>query len=171
MPGSIVELRRRTSRLRSRDVEVDRGVGDRRCAHEPVGEDRVRPAPGPRPIEDKQPPVKLSATAAELAKVTRFALGGVGVAGTTSEGEVLARKLAKEPDAIAQFTVLAQHDNRVARLYAYWALRTLDPARAASQAPTLLSDPTKVEAMGGCMMFEDETKQLAAQIEKHPRPL
>src|SRR5688500_832518 len=86
------------------------------CAHEPIGDDRARPAPGPRRIEDNQPRVKLSETAKQLAMQHMFAIGGVGIAGTPSEGEVLARKLAKEPDAIAMFSALAVHDNRVARL-------------------------------------------------------
>ena len=142
------------------------------CAHEPIGDDRVRPAPGPKPIEEKpMPPVELSELVAKLAEVKTFALGGVGYAGAPNEGEQLAREIAKHPDAVATFDKLAVHGNRVARLYAYWALRTLDPPRAAAHAPLLLADPTTVESMAGCSMFQAETKQLAAQLQTHPRTL
>ena len=126
------------------------------CAHEPL--DTEQPTPEPKPNFAPAPapiPVtrveRLSPTAAKLAAVKTFALGGVGITGAPNEGEQLALQLAHEPGAVAMFEKLAMHDNRVARLYAYWALRTLDPTRARTHEATLMFDDTTVDWMTGCL--------------------
>jgi hypothetical protein len=80
-----------------------------------------------------------------------FALGGVGVAGAMSEGEELTRMLAEQPDAVAAFSWLAAHGHPVARLYAYWALRTLAPDRAGAFAAALEADRSVVDTAYGCL--------------------
>jgi hypothetical protein len=135
------------------------------CAHEPIEPFEPLPRPAAKPREATPPPT-LAPAAQQLAMMDRFAIGGVGYAGVTSRGETLTRELAKEPDAIAVFTQLATHPNRVARLYAYWALRSLDPARAQKLKTVLEADRTPVTLMSGCVGFEERTQQAVAFIDQ-----
>ena len=101
-----------------------------------------------------------------FAAVDSFAVGGVGVAGTTSRGEELARAIAARPDAIAAFEVLATGDNPAARVYAYWALRELDPdqKRVGRLSTRLQGDRSKVPAFSGCMRYESTVAELVAEV-------
>ena len=100
--------------------------------------------------------------ARELAAVGTFALGGVGFAGTTSQGEELTRELSRRPDAIEAFTWLGQLAAPAPRLYTYWALRTLAPERASALAAKLRDDRTEVERMSGCAVFSSTVAQALA---------
>lgn len=140
------------------------------CAHDPRYESNPAPAPAPAPAPSPgaAKKVALPPLAQSLAGVDLFAIGGVGFAGEQSEGERLTLELAKEPNAVATFEKLAGHPNRVARLYAYWALKTLDAARAASYQAGLLGDITRVQAAHGCIIGEQPAHELAAEIDKYP---
>lgn len=122
------------------------------------------PAAAPRPAA-----TGLSPLATSLSQIEMFAIGGVGFAGATSRGEELALALAREPDAIAMFDKLIVHPNRAARLYAYWALKTLDPTRAQQHQRALASDATEIETMHGCIGTRQPTHELAAEIDKYPQ--
>jgi hypothetical protein len=114
--------------------------------------------------------------AEQLAAVTRFALGGVGITGATSAGEQLALELLRRPDAAAAFDWLASHGGPAAQLYAYWALQSLAPEHAAALAARLAANPAEVETMSGCMMTTDRVGRVAERIgrdgygRKLPRP-
>ncbi len=95
--------------------------------------------------------------------------GGVGFAGEQSEGERLTLALAREPNAVAMFEKLAAHPNRVARLYAYWALKTLDASRAATHQGGLSGDKTEVQAAHGCIVGEQSAHELADEIDRYPQ--
>ena len=120
------------------------------------------PAVAPKPVA-VAPPLR-SSLATKLASVDTFAVTGVGIAGTTSGGETLTLEIAKQPDAIATFEELLSHPNRVARLYAYWALRTLDPPRAATHANIFANDTTMVQTGAGCLIFHERTNEVASQM-------
>jgi hypothetical protein len=138
------------------------------CAHEPIESHDPVPRPAAKPREVAAPRT-LSATAAKLVQVDRFALGGVGYAGAPNSGETLTREIAAEPDAIAVFTELATHPNRVTRLYAYWALRTLEPQRAETVKAVLAADRTMVQLMSGCVGYEERTQDALSYIEQRDR--
>jgi hypothetical protein len=93
-------------------------------------------------------------------------LARVGFANTPTTGDVRTLELARRPDTIAMFEQLAVHANRPTRLYAYWALRTLAPVRAARFELALRNDDT----FGGCNIHPIETGKLLAEIERHPMP-
>ena len=101
-----------------------------------------------------------------LAAVDSFAVGGVGYAGTTSRGEELARAIAARPDAIAAFEQLATGESAAARVYAFWALRELDPdpKRVDRLLTRLRKDVTKVSAFAGCMRYRPTVADLVEEI-------
>ena len=101
-----------------------------------------------------------------LAAVDSFAVGGVGVAGTISRGEELTRAIAARPDAIAAFEQVATGKNPAARVYAYWALRELDPdpKRVDRHWTRLRVDRALVPAFSGCMRYESTVAKLVGEI-------
>jgi hypothetical protein len=136
---------------------------------------RDKPEPLYMPMRRQPPSAVAPATPrvsspilTSLAEVERFALGGIGPAGTTSQGERLARALAREPDAHAKFVELAAGPNPVARLYAYWAFRSLDPARAEALRAELVLDTTPLESQQGCMVMPATAAQILDDIDRIP---
>jgi hypothetical protein len=121
--------------------------------------------PGPTPVTaalSKETAADLKA----LAAVDSFAVGGVGVAGMMSPGEKLTRAIAARPDAVAAFEQVAAGKNAAARVYAYWALRELDPdaKRVERLATDLRKDRAQVPAFSGCMSYESTVADLVAEI-------
>jgi hypothetical protein len=100
----------------------------------------------------------------QLAAVTRFALGGIGIVGQTSAGERLTLELSRRPDAAAAFDWLADHGGPVAQLYAHWALRTLAPDRAEALAARLRADTSEIETMTGCILLRDRVGSVVERI-------
>lgn len=85
-----------------------------------------------------------------LAEVNRFALGLVRTESGKSRGEELTLALSREPDAVEAFTWVGERSAPVPRLYAYWALRTLAPDRAAALARRLRQDRSGIKRVSGC---------------------
>lgn len=108
---------------------------------------------------------RSQAVVAKLLEARKFALGGVGFAGTMSAGEELTRYLAHRPDAIAAFDWLANQHRPAAQLYAYWALRTLAPDHARAHATELHHDRRRVMAFHGCIGSEDPVSDLVREVE------
>lgn len=104
----------------------------------------------------------------QLRAIDTFALGGVGFAGTTSDGERLTRGIAASPDASRAFDWLAHQDAPVAQLYAYWALRALAPDRAATAAQHLAKDARPVRIMSGCVLREVTVAEALAHATQRP---
>ena len=63
-----------------------------------------------------------------LSSIHDFAFGGIGVAGTTSEGEVAFRQIYNRPSATDDFLKLLNSGNSQAKCYALVALRSLNLA-------------------------------------------
>ncbi len=101
-----------------------------------------------------------------LGAVDFFAVGGVGVAGTLSRGEELTRAIAARPDAIAALEQVVTGKNAAARVYAYWALRELEPDRKRVEGlgTRLRVDRADVPAFNGCMRYELTVAELVAEI-------
>lgn len=99
-----------------------------------------------------------------LTAVETFALGPVGPAALPSTGETLTRELARRADAVDAFTSLVGRGNPVARLYAYWALRTLAPERARAYAASIEADPTMVATQSGYLGDVDSVGSLARRM-------
>src|SRR5438067_12273281 len=103
--------------------------------------------------------------AATLRKTTLFALGGIGEAGTMSEGERALREVLKESDVPARLEKLVSDASPAGQLYALLGLRLRDRAAYERALAKLRPTDAKVQTAGGCIMqresFGDPVKELA----------
>ena len=100
-----------------------------------------------------------------LSSIHDFAFGGIGVAGTTSEGEVVFREICNRPSAKDDFLKLLNSGNPQARCYALVALRGLNPQIYSSEIEKCKKDKTKVTTIGGCMIAVFPMSSVATNIE------
>ena len=66
------------------------------------------------------------ARAADVQEVDKFALGGIGAAGTISKGESALRTILAQPDAATQLEKMLPHATDAGRLYVLVGLRVCD---------------------------------------------
>jgi hypothetical protein len=92
--------------------------------------------------------VRLVAALDEMGFV---AFGGIGYEVVVSEGELVTRELAARPRAAVALAWLVVHGRPAARLYAYWALRRVDPVAARGHRQRLGNDATSVLTVSGCV--------------------
>jgi hypothetical protein len=118
-------------------------------------------AGGPSAAIDPDTQIAMEA----LDAIDTFAIGRVGFAGTPNQGETLTLELAQRPDAVEAFAWMAERGSPVARLYAYWALRTLAPSRAAIYAAALAKDTDPVEIASGCILSTSTVGVLADRMQ------
>ena len=107
-----------------------------------------------------------SAPDVTLRKTELFALGGIGVAGTMSEGERALRELLKESDVAARLEKLVADASPAGQLYALLGLRTLDRAAYERALGKLRSTNAKVHTARGCMLSEESFSDLMKEIER-----
>ena len=100
---------------------------------------------------------------AKLRKIEIYAFGGVGIGGTTSEGENLYRKVYARKSAKADFISIADKGTIEAKMYALHALARISPGEYEDRKETLDLDQ-KVTCMSGCIVFEQPVKAVLAQI-------
>jgi hypothetical protein len=100
-----------------------------------------------------------------LSSIHDFAFGGVGVAGTTSKGEVVFREMYDRPSAKDDFLELLNSGNPQAKCYALVALRSLDPQIYSSKIETYKKDKTNVTTIGGCSIAVLPMSSVATNIE------
>jgi hypothetical protein len=109
--------------------------------------------------------VYSSDTAERLASIHAFAFGGVGVAGTTSEGELAFREILSRPDAEKDFLNLLVSGNAQGKCYALAGLHYLDPKEYETQAKRFKNDKTPVTTIAGCMILAQEMSSVVAHID------
>ena len=99
-----------------------------------------------------------------LKTVSRFAFGGVGISGRTSEGELDFRVLIQQdkPKALAQLEKLYAEGNPQAKAYALAGLHLLDPQRFNKLNATL--PQTTVTTMRGCIVGSESLASIAKEI-------
>ncbi len=100
-----------------------------------------------------------------LSSIHDFAFGGIGVAGTTSEGEVVFREIYNRPSAKDDFLKLLNSGDPQARCYALVALRGLSPQIYSSEIEKYKKDKTKVTTIGGCMIAVFPMSSVVSNIE------
>ena len=100
-----------------------------------------------------------------LSSIHDFAFGGIGVAGTTSEGEVAFRELYNRPSAKEDFLKLLNSGSPQAKCYALVALRSLNSQTYSSKIEEYKKDKTKVTTIGGCVIAVFPMSSVAANIE------
>jgi hypothetical protein len=100
----------------------------------------------------------------KLASVHDFAFGGIGAAGTLSEGELAFREVLKRPSAEKDFLELLSKGNAQGRCYALVGLRHLNRKAYAVLAERFAHDKTKVSTIGGCIVMVQPMSSVAATI-------
>ena len=103
---------------------------------------------------------------AALQEVASFALGGVGVAGTMSEGERALREVLKRPDAVSLLENDLPDASPAGRLYALVGLRLRDRAAYQRALERYRANDTKVQTMRGCILQRESFRDLAEEIDR-----
>jgi hypothetical protein len=95
-----------------------------------------------------------------------FAFGGVGFAGTPSEGESAFHLLLSSPSALELFQTALTKTNTSAEatLYALCGIRRLAPATFGAHARALVERNPKVQTMSGCIAMDDRASNVVARI-------
>jgi hypothetical protein len=111
---------------------------------------------------------KATAAAQRLVNTKIFAFGGVGFAGTTSDGERDFRIVFAQPHdlALKLFEDLYADGNPEAKSYALSAIHTLAPDRFWDLANSLKGSTIKVVTMSGCIVEEKTLASVAKDIAK-----
>ena len=136
------------------------------------------PAAAPPPAEN----AKHEAACAVLKGTAYFAIGGVGFAGTTSEGETALRTLLDQPRVEALFEALLNDKNTssAGKLYALLGLKLrgqLQQTRFEQHLRAFLASKANVPIMRGCLRSSEPVADVARgirngtyQIRNRPEP-
>lgn len=100
-----------------------------------------------------------------LEKTSSFALGGVGVVGSMSQGERSLREILKEADASARLQKMLPNASPAGQLYALLGLRMRDRAAYQRALPKYGVSDAKVETARGCMLGQESFRDLVKEIE------
>ncbi|MGY8642285.1 MAG: hypothetical protein ACKVJU_14480 [Verrucomicrobiales bacterium] len=99
-------------------------------------------------------------------KVPLFAFGGVGFAGTTSQGEARFKEILKGPDSLNEFEKWFESGSDEARMYCLVAFYSLhrDQFDAALKSDKWIGK--KVSAAQGCIVFQTPRSTIVETIKK-----
>jgi len=100
----------------------------------------------------------------QLLSVGRFAFGGVGYAGVTSEGEKAYRAIAGDTNALSMFSAVLTNGNAPAKLYALCGIRQFAPRMFEAHSKSLLIANPQVETMSGCLVSHEFATNVVARI-------
>ena len=91
-------------------------------------------------------------------------MGGIGVAGTTSDGERSLRNLLEDPAATTKLEGLLTKATPAGQLYALLGLRVHDRAAYERAAKDFHGPDGEVETIGGCIISRVPFKQVLDRI-------
>jgi len=99
--------------------------------------------------------------------VDYFAIGGVGVAGRTSQGETDLRLLLAQPKqtSIDTFERIYKEGNTPAKIYALFALKMIGSVKYNDLFKELRSSSSKVITMQGCISSARKVKEVVNEID------
>jgi hypothetical protein len=100
----------------------------------------------------------------QLRRIESFAVGGIGVAGTMSEGERSLRNLLEDPVATVKLEGLLTKATPAGQLYALLGLRLHDRAAFERAAKDFHMPDVEVETIAGCIIWHAPFKQLLDRI-------
>jgi len=100
-----------------------------------------------------------------LQKATSFAMGGVGVAGTMSQGERALREVLKKSDAVARLESMLAQASPAGQLYALLGLRTRDRATYLRALMKYGERDGSVQTMRGCVLRSEPFAAVVNQID------
>lgn len=99
-----------------------------------------------------------------LVKIKSFAFGGIGVAGTTSQGEKLFHAVLVGDGALTEFRKILAKGTPEAKLYALCGIRALDKASLADASAALQKENPEVETIAGCMIMKQRAGPVIRSI-------
>jgi hypothetical protein len=100
-----------------------------------------------------------------LRKAGSFALGGVGVAGTMSQGERALREVLKKSDAVARLESMLSQASPAGQLYALLGLRARDRDAYHQALMKYGQGDASVQTMRGCLLRQESFGALVNQID------
>jgi hypothetical protein len=101
-----------------------------------------------------------------LRKTELFALGGIGAAGSMSEGERALREVVKESDVAERLEKLLSDASPAGQLYALLGLRVRDRAAYERALGKLRTTNAKVQTARGCILQQESFGDLVKEIER-----
>ena len=116
--------------------------------------------------------IALSLCAVSLARgsdvqdADKFALGGIGVAGTISKGESALRTILAAPDAVTQLEKMLPHATDAGRLYILLGLRMRDRSAYKRAFESYAKHDSAVETVRGCMISRESFQALMREIDR-----
>jgi hypothetical protein len=111
-------------------------------------------------------PLAAAANASsQIEHASVFAVGGVGYAGTMSEGEKSLRAVLKQSDAAARLESLLPHASFAGELYILLGLRLRDRAAYKRVMARYAKQDGTVETMRGCTVGRESFRDLVRQID------
>src|SRR5262249_62128907 len=99
-----------------------------------------------------------------LQDVESFAIGGIGIAGTTSDAERALRALLRDQKVTEQLQSLLAHATSAGQLYALLGLRVHDRAAYDKALRTFRVPEIEVQTIAGCIISRAPFKQLLDRI-------
>jgi len=116
--------------------------------------------------------IALSLCAVSLARgsdvqdADKFALGGIGVAGTISKGESALRTILAAPDAVTQLEKMLPHATDAGRLYILLGLRMRDRSAYKRAFESYAKHDSAVKTVRGCMISRESFQALMREIDR-----
>src|SRR5262249_42320651 len=100
----------------------------------------------------------------QLLSIKSFAFGGVGYAGTTSQGELCFRALASSTNALQMFRAALTKGTTAGQLYALCGLRRLAPKDFDTAASPIIAANKTVTEWQGCLVCGQQASNIVARI-------
>src|SRR5207247_9468016 len=108
----------------------------------------------------------LLARGSDVQDADKFALGGIGVAGTISKGESALRTILAAPDAVTQLEKMLPHATDAGRLYILLGLRMRDRSAYKRAFESYAKHESIVETVHGCMISRESFQALLREIDR-----
>ena len=108
----------------------------------------------------------LLARGSDVQDADKFALGGIGVAGTISKGESALRTILDAPDAVTQLEKMLPHGTDAGRLYILVGLRMRDRSAYKRAFESYAKHDSTVETVRGCMISRESFQMLMREIDR-----
>jgi len=110
----------------------------------------------------------VTAAVDRLSRVERFAFGGVGFAGVTSNGEIDFKLIFAQPESIAlnAFEKLYVIGNPQGKSYALSGIKNLKPQRFSELMASIAKSTEEVAVMRGCIVSHEALRDITKQIDQ-----
>jgi hypothetical protein len=105
------------------------------------------------------------ARGSDVQNADKFALGGIGVAGTISQGEAALRTILDKPDAATELEKMLPHATDAGRLYILVGLRIRDRSAYKRAFDSYSKHNSTVETVRGCMISKESFQAVMREID------